>query len=78
MYQNEILGRQWMTPTEGEKREWSRMATAAYANDRNDVGHRYSMAATVRIGGQMSLPNFDKLQAGYRTWLIDNKFPTID
>ena len=66
---------QWMQPTENEKREWSRMATAAYANDRNDIGHRYSMAATVRIGGQMSLPQFDKLQAGYRKWLCFNEWP---
>lgn len=67
---------QTMTPTEHEKREWSRMAQAAYKIGRNDIGHRYSVAAAVTvIGGTMEAAKFDTLQAGYRAWLCRNEFP---
>ena len=65
-------------PTEHEKSEWSRMACAAYGADRNDIGHRYSMASAVtRIGEAMPVSLFDTLQAGYRVWLINNIFPVL-
>ena len=65
-----------VTPTEHEKREWSRMAQAAYSAGRNDIGHRYSSAsARTRIGESMPTDWFDNLQHGYRNWLIDNIFP---
>ena len=60
-----------ITPTEHEKREWSRMATAAYKTGRNAIGHRYSMAATLRIGEPCDVSKFDSLQNDYRAWLID-------
>lgn len=61
----------WITPTQHEKNEWSRLARWAYANDRNDVGHRFSMAASARNGESISIALFDSLQRGYRSWLID-------
>ena len=64
------------TPTEHEKAEWSRMAKAAYASNRNPIGHRYSMAATLFRGEPMDLRRFDSLQDGYRAWLVFNEWPT--
>lgn len=58
-----------VTPTEHEKREWSRMAQAAYAADRNDIGHRFSGAAALRVGEAMLVAAFDALQTEYRAWL---------
>lgn len=57
-------------PTHHEKMEWSRLAQAAYASGRNDIGHRFSVAATHRNQEPMDLMIFDALQADYRTWLI--------
>jgi hypothetical protein len=64
-----------MTPTHAEKMGWSRMAQAAYAINRNDLGHRYSAAASLSTGGYMPLRMFDQLMADYRAWLIDNVYP---
>ena len=64
-----------ITPTEHEKAEWSRMARAAYAARRNAIGHRYSMAATLRHNEAMRPTRFDELQNGYRAWLCFNEFP---
>lgn len=61
---------QFITVSEHEKAEWSRMAQSAYRENRNSVGHRYSMAATLRIGEQMRIDAFDTLQRNYRNWLI--------
>lgn len=64
-----------MTPTQAEKAGWSRMAQAAYAINRNDIGHRYSAAASLSNGGHMPLRLFDQLMADYRAWLIGNVYP---
>ena len=64
-----------ITPTRHEKLEWARLAQAAYAIDRNDVGHRYSGAASIRDAQSIPVATFDYLQAGYRSWLIDNILP---
>ncbi len=56
--------------TEHEKREWRRVAIAAYAEDRNDEGHRYSAYGALRIGESIPLNVFDTLQANYRAQLI--------
>lgn len=64
-----------ITVTQHEKNEWSRMARAAYSADRNDVGHRYSMAATVRNGEQVRADWYDRIQSGYRAWLVFNEWP---
>jgi len=67
----EAAARVMITPTEHNKREWSRMARAAYAAGRNDVGHRYSGAAAyLRIGESMRLTTWNMLQDGYRAWLV--------
>jgi hypothetical protein len=60
-----------MHPTEHEKNEWSRMAKDAYANDRNDIGHRFSGAATLNVGEACTLESFYSLQSQYQKWLID-------
>ncbi len=60
----------YVTPTDHEKREWSRLAQAAYAAGYNQVGHRYSTAASMYRGQEMRVDQFDSLQSGYRGWLI--------
>lgn len=59
-----------MTPTDSEKSEWSRMAQDAYRHDLNSIGHRFSGYASMRRGEQVSIGEFDRLQAEYRQWLI--------
>jgi hypothetical protein len=63
-----------MTPTDHEKREWARMAQAAYGSGHNSIGHRYSGAASLPNCGHIELTKFDSLQRDYRIWLIDNRF----
>lgn len=60
-----------ITPSQYEKNEWSRMAQDAYAHDLNDIGHKFSMAATLLNGESCALAWFDALQTEYRAWLID-------
>jgi hypothetical protein len=60
----------FMTPTEHEKAEWSRLAQAAYAAGYNSIGHRYSAAASLCRGCDMPIKTFDALQTGYRQWLL--------
>ena len=68
---------QTIIPSEHEKREWSRLAQSAYANDRNDIGHTFSMASgCCLIGQSITLARFDYLQSIYRRWLIDG-FSTL-
>ena len=59
-----------MVPTEHEKAEWSRLAQDAYANDRNDLGAKFSVSASYLKGESMTLAKFDELQRIYRQWLI--------
>lgn len=66
-----------LTPTAHEKAEWSRMARAAYAADRNDIGRRYSVAGSLPMSGQMTVGYFDRLQRGYRGWLTHNRWPEL-
>lgn len=56
--------------TQHEKNEWSRMAQDAYAKDRNDVGHRFSSAASIPNGAQLPTSRYDALMAEYRAWLV--------
>jgi len=58
-----------MKPNDHEKREWSRMATAAYRKGFNAVGHRYSVMSSLKRDETMPLSVFDMLQDGYRAWL---------
>jgi hypothetical protein len=60
-----------MTPTEHEKAEWSRLAQAAYSAGYNSIGHYYSAYASMFRGQDMRIAQFDKLQCGYRQWLVD-------
>jgi hypothetical protein len=64
-----------ITVTEFEKAEWSRMAAAAYRAGRNDVGRRYSVAASIPRNRRLPCKQFDELQSGYREWLITGEFP---
>lgn len=59
-----------MIPTHREKLEWARLAQDAYAHNYNHIGHRYSVAAAQPEGAAMYTLDFDKLQTGYRLWLI--------
>jgi hypothetical protein len=51
------------------------MATAAYAQNRNSIGHRYSVSSSLPRNEMMPLPRFDALQADYRAWLVFNEWP---
>jgi len=62
-----------ITPSQYEKNEWSRMAQDCYSKGKNDAGHKFSMAATLKHGQAVSLTLFDALQSEYREWLIDGK-----
>jgi hypothetical protein len=64
-----------ITPTHAEKMEWARMAQAAYAIGRNDIGHRYSAAASLRNGDWIPVRMFDGLQTDYRAWLVFGEWP---
>lgn len=66
-----------MVPSQHDKNEWSRLAQAAYAAGRNDVGHRYSVAASLRTGEPLPLRFFDELQTGYRGWLVFGEWPLL-
>lgn len=60
-----------IVPTEHEKSEWSRLAQAAYAVDRNDLGAKFSVsAACCGVGQSIPLHRFDELRRIYRQWLI--------
>lgn len=59
-----------ITPSQHEKSEWSRMATAAYCLGLNNTGHTYSTAASLPGDCRMAIWRFDQLQEGYRHWLI--------
>jgi len=67
-----------ITPTEHDKREWGRLAQAAYFAGYNGVGHRYSGAAALRKGEAMLIERFDQLQCAYRSWLCFNDFKAAD
>ena len=58
------------TPTDHEKREWARLAQAAYHTCRNAAGHTFSAAAALPAGATMDPQRFQKLQDGYRAWLV--------
>ena len=61
---------QTITPTQHEKREWSRMAQAAYAAGLNPIGHRFSAVAALPAQASMSLGNYDAAMTEYREWLV--------
>ena len=65
-----VKGAGRIIPTQHEKDEWSRMAQDAYSRDLNDIGHKFSMAATLKRGEDCALAWFDALQNEYRAWLI--------
>ena len=65
-----------ITPTEHDKREWSRFAVAAYATGLNDVGHRFSMASAM-VAKEQAVPRewYDALMKDYRDWLVFGFYP---
>lgn len=64
-------------PNQHEKAEWSRLASWAYANGHNEVGHCFSMAAALATGMEISLTRFDYLQEQYRGWLVFGTVPVM-
>jgi len=64
----------YIQPNQNEKNAWAAMAQAAYTQGRNDIGHKFSAAASMPNGARTSSSTFDKLQSQYRAWLIDNIF----
>jgi hypothetical protein len=58
-----------IVPTEHEKAEWARMARAAYAEDKGQIGSYFAGLAAMRQGQAISLSAFDSAQRDYRAWL---------
>lgn len=62
--------------TAHEANEWARLAQDAYNTDRNDFGHRFSMAAACyspSLDGTLKTMRsdvYDTLQTIYRRWLV--------
>ena len=50
--------------------EMCQMAQDAYNSDRNEFGHRFSMASAIYWGKPIPVNIFDTLQVQYRRWLI--------
>jgi len=67
-----------ITPTDYEKREWSRYAQAAYSAGYNAIGHRFSVAASAPSQATMPCGRFDALQGAYRGWLCYGTFTQAD
>lgn len=75
------MGRAWeflmIMVTPHEKNEWSRFAQAAYEVGHNDVGTRFSVAASTPAGAHLLMPVYDELMGTYRGWLVFNEFPAV-
>ena len=59
-----------ITVTQYEKDQWSRIAHAAYAEMRNAIGTKYSVAASIPNGTQIPVAKYDALQNGWRAWFV--------
>tara|TARA_R110000822_G_scaffold90064_1_gene208290 strand:- start:108 stop:269 length:162 start_codon:yes stop_codon:yes gene_type:complete len=46
------------------------MAHAAYADMRNAIGTKYSVAASIPNGAQIPVAKYDALQNGWRAWFV--------
>lgn len=68
-------GKQKMiTPTQHDKSEWLRCATAI--DDRNSTkARRFRDAATLPPDASMSSKSFDTVQKVYRAWLVFDEVP---
>ena len=55
--------------TDHDASEWQRMAADAYRTGRNFFGHRYSVAAAIYRGKDVTPAIYDGLQTNYRIWL---------
>ena len=57
-----------VVPTDADKQEWYELATWAYSERRNKIGHRYSMAAAYRNGEEMDGLYYHYLKQGVKFW----------
>ena len=64
-----------ITPNQHEKDEWTRFAQWAYEHGRDDLGDRYSMAASLACGQRVPDTWFDRHQSVYRAWLVFGEVP---
>jgi len=67
-----------VTPTQHEKYEWTTVAEAAYKTQYNEIGHTFSVAATLPNGAQMTIKQFDELKSNYRQWRLYGKLTLAD
>lgn len=61
--------------------EWARMATQAYKAGHNEIGRKFSTAATMTEGAEVCPKWFDAMQDVYRAWLVfgwDQALPEFD
>lgn len=59
-------------PNQAERAAWKEVAHAAYRAGLDNIGHRYTVAATLPDDSSMTVRHFDSLQRGYRAWLLSN------
>ena len=67
-----------ITPTELEKKEWSRLAQAAYYANMNDIGHCFSGLAALRKGESLHVQTYDAIMTQYRDWLNFGFWPNVN
>ena len=61
-------------PTEHDKKEWARMAQAAYKVGENFTGHRYSAYAAWPSNQEMRIDVYNTLMRNYRRWLVFGEY----
>lgn len=59
-----------ITPTSYDKREWSRIAAAAYRVHCYSLALLFSGAAKLPAGAPLDIRRYDYLQSIYRHWLV--------
>jgi len=59
-----------ITPTAHEKKEWARLAAAAFHVHANSIGMLFSDVAKSPANAAIDIRRFDDLQTIYRHWLV--------
>lgn len=64
-------------PSRQVKLQWSDMAQAAYSANRNDIGHKFSAAASMRDGNALGPEYYSELESEWLTWKDHGTFPNL-
>jgi hypothetical protein len=66
-----------IVPTEAEKYEWSKLAQAAYRQDKNDIGHFFSGLAAMRSDASLNESTFTVIQNQTADWKRFGWWPNL-